>query len=79
MKNYFFDVDVTETSADGAPAPAKVLEGDSIETELGEAAFITECWKEAGIEVESWVGGGGRVAAEDKELAGAMAALLILL
>lgn len=58
MKNCFFGVDGTEASADGAPAPAKALEGDSIETELGEAACITERWKRAGIEVESWVVGG---------------------
>lgn len=58
MKNCFFGVDDTEASADGAPAPAKALEGDSIETELEEAACITERWKRAGIEVESWVVGG---------------------
>ena len=58
MKYCFFGVAGTEANADGAPAPAKALEGDSIETELGEAACITERWKRAGIEVESWVVGG---------------------
>lgn len=42
MKNCFFGVDATDANADGAPAPAKALEGDSIETELGEAACMTE-------------------------------------
>lgn len=58
MKNCFFGVDATEANADGAPAPANALEGDSMETELEEAACITERWKRAGIEVESWVVGG---------------------
>lgn len=53
VKNCFLGVDVTEANADGAPAPAKALEGDSIETEVEETACITERWKRAGIEVES--------------------------
>ena len=55
VKTCFLGVDATETSADGAPAPAKALEGDSIDTEVEEAACITERWNRAGIEVESWV------------------------
>lgn len=54
VKDCFLELAALEGPGDaGAPAPAKLLEGDSIDIEVVEVACITERWKRAGIEVES--------------------------
>ena len=58
MKTCFLGPEAGPAGAEGAPEPANALEGDSIETEVGERACMTARWKRGGMEVESCVVGG---------------------
>jgi hypothetical protein len=56
VKTCFLGPEAAEIlDADGAPDPVSATEGDSIETEVLEVFCMTERWKRAGMEVESWV------------------------
>ena len=59
MNTCFLGPDAAEVPvAAGAPDPVSATEGDSIETEVLEVFCMTERWKRAGMEVESWFVGG---------------------
>jgi len=58
VKTCFLGPVAAAVGAAGAPAPAKALEGDSMEMEVLELACMTERWKRAGMDVESWLVGG---------------------